>query len=408
MRGNEFFAVRKLGAIGTSLSAVASFFKRSWSEVHPSFTELDKCFIVNWTAFFLRGVGRLSEASQPMVLGIEASIKEGDWNGAAIDAGSLSELYLTLGDVSAAVRAAEGGVELADRSDDANRRMFRRTTLAAVLHRAARPERSLAAFHEAEAMQAEDQPEYPLLYSLRGFQYCNLLLEEVWRVIGPLSIFEPKAGEPQIEAALSRCREVRRRAETTLEWVRGKLGILDEALDHLTLGRTYLLEGQVLSVAGREPEDDVLTQAETHLTEAVSLLRQAGQQQELPRGLLARAALHRVKFQMTNDASQIANAERDLDEAEQIAGRGGMLIWQIEAALERCRLALACGNRDGARRKLDEAKALVKKTEKLYEPHQPDWDEWQPPEYVGVFREGEIVGYHRRNADIDALENELK
>ena len=34
----------------------------------------------------------------------------------------------------------------------------------------------------------------------------------------------------------------------------------------------------------------------------------------------------------------------------------------------------------------------------------PDWDEWDPPEYVGVFKKGEIVGYHRRDSEIEALE----
>jgi len=31
-------------------------------------------------------------------------------------------------------------------------------------------------FREAEQMQLEDQPHYPLLYSLPGFRYCELLL----------------------------------------------------------------------------------------------------------------------------------------------------------------------------------------------------------------------------------------
>ncbi len=100
-------------------------------------------------------------------------------------------------------------------------------------------------------------------------------------------------------------------------------------------------------------------------------------------------------------------AERDLGEVEQIAGRSGMLIFQIEAALERCRLALTREDHDEARRKLDQARALVKKTEKPYEPHVPDWDEWEPPAYVGVIRKGEIVGYHRRNDEIAALDEAL-
>jgi len=45
--------------------------------------------------------------------------------------------------------------------------------------------------------------------------------------------------------------------------------------------------------------------------------------------------------QITKDKSQINLAERDLSEAESIAGRGSMLRRQIEAALERTRLCMA-------------------------------------------------------------------
>lgn len=353
-----------------------------------------------------------------MRIGIEFSLKQRNWKNAAGHTSNLSELYLTLGDVSAAVRSAEQSVELADRSGDAGMRMMMRTTLADALYQSARPERAIAAFGEVEAMQAERQPEYPLLYSLQGFRYCDLLLEEMSRVIGPLSFVEPTAGGHQIEATLSRCREVRHRAETTLKIAEQHgLQLLTLALDHLTLGRTWLLEGQVLSVEGRVSEHEALTKAETYLTESVSLLRQAGMQDQLPRGLLARAALNicRVSTRHQTDADKsvgvtddLAQAEKDLAEVEGIAGRSGMLIFQIEVAVARCRLGLALGDRAAARRKLDEAKALVKQTEKPYEPHQPDWDGWEPPEYVVVFREGEIVGYHRRNAEIAALENELE
>ncbi len=81
-----------------------------------------------------------------------------------------------------------------------------------------------------------------------------------------------------------------------------------------------------------------------------------------------------------------------------------MLIFQIDAAIERCRLHLAMGKHGAARESLELAKELVKKTEMPYEPQIPDWDEWEPPSYVGVFQEGEIVGYHRRNPEIAVLE----
>ena len=65
-----------------------------------------------------------------------------------------------------------------------------------------------------------------------------------------------------------------------------------------------------------------------------------------------------------------------------------------------------------AREALERAKGLIRKTERPYEPHTPAWDGWEPLEYEGVrydnvSKKGEIVGYHRRNEQIQALEAEL-
>ena len=46
-----------------------------------------------------------------------------------------------------------------------------RTTLADVLHQAGERDAALALFQEAETMQRERQPKYPLLYSLWGYRY---------------------------------------------------------------------------------------------------------------------------------------------------------------------------------------------------------------------------------------------
>ena len=62
----------------------------------------------------------------------------------------------------------------------------------------------------------------------------------------------------------------------------------------------------------------------------------------------------------------------------------------------------------GARESLERAKRLIKRTDKPYGPHVPDWAEWRPPEYVGVFKKGDIVGYQRRDAEIEQLEKALK
>ena len=99
--------------------------------------------------------------------------------------------------------------------------------------------------------------------------------------------------------------------------------------------------------------------------------------------------------------------ECDLTEAENVAERGSMLIWRIEEALERTRLALVLGDKKQAKKKLDETRELIRQTEKPYVPHKPDWADWDPPAYIGVFKEGDIVGYHRRNPEIEALQQAI-
>jgi len=67
-------------------------------------------------------------------------------------------------------------VTYADRSGDAFLRMGFRTTHADALHQVGRRAEAETRFREAEHLQAERQPTYPLLYSLPGFRYCDLLL----------------------------------------------------------------------------------------------------------------------------------------------------------------------------------------------------------------------------------------
>ena len=110
-----------------------------------------------------------------------------EWEQAAIAASNLSELELTLGEVAGAVGDAEQSVTYADRSGDANWKYASRTTHADALHQAGRRAEAETRFREAEQMQAESQPAYPQLYSLQGFNYCDLLLaapeRAAWQII---------------------------------------------------------------------------------------------------------------------------------------------------------------------------------------------------------------------------------
>ncbi|MCH8061802.1 MAG: hypothetical protein IH861_04805 [Chloroflexi bacterium] len=195
-------------------------------------------------------------------------------------------------------------------------------------------------FREAEDMQKDFQPEYHLLYSLAGFRYCDLLL------------------------AQGKHDEVLRRAEKLFEWRIPAGPLLDIAFDHLSLGRAHMLQAQ------KEDSDD-FSQATEHLDQAVEGLRDAGQQDELPRGLLARAELRRAQ-------EDFEPAQRDLDEAFDIAERGGMGLHLADCHLGYARLHLAMGDKPKARENLDTAKEMI-----------------------------EQMGYHRRDSDVERLEGEL-
>jgi tetratricopeptide (TPR) repeat protein len=355
LRGNEHFSWKKLGAFGSELTALAGFFDRPWSLPSARLTAAAQAFVLNAAAFHLRALGRLAEAVEPMQASMETDIKRENWKGAAAAASNLSELTLTLGDVPRAVAFGEQSVELADRSGDASYRMIMRTTWADALHQAGRWEESAAAFREAEAMQAEWQPEYPRLYSLRGFQYCDLLLARAEREDGSGldGLAGPGSRPEETERFRQACREVLERARQTLEYEKqGWYSLLSIALDHLTLGRAHL--GLALTASG-DDRPAGLAQAAEPLGRAVDGLRRAGTEHNLPWGLLARAALRRFRSDFTGAAA-------DLAEALEIAERGRMRLHEHDAHLERARLCRDQGDLAAARRHVARARVLVNET----------------------------------------------
>jgi tetratricopeptide (TPR) repeat protein len=325
-----FYSTKKLGAVGADLGAVACFFDPPWSRISSALTEDAQAWLLGEAANCLRALGRLTEAVEPMRAGLQMTLDQEAWKNAAISAGNLSELEMTLGDVAGALSDAEQAVALADRCGDASESMSKRTTLADALHQAGRRDEALAYFREAEAIQAEWQPEFPRLYSLWGFRYCDLLLAGAERAAG---------GGPEDRRAGEACDEAERRAAQTLEWVKPQNWILDIALDHLTLARSRLYR----AILGSSPPDA----AEPEIDQAIDGLRRAGQSDHVPRGLLTRAWLRSAR----NDPD---GARADLAEAREIAERGPMPLVLADVHLYRARLF-------HDRAALGEARRLVEK-----------------------------------------------
>jgi tetratricopeptide (TPR) repeat protein len=217
-RKTEFYSTSKLGAFGADLAALSYFFEIVWSKPASDLPDHEKANVLSWAGFRLRALGRLREAAQPMQAALELNKEKKEWGRAARNAGNLSELYLTLGEVEAAVSSARQSVDFADRSGEWDQ-MIWRTALADALHQVGELAQAEDWFREAEAMQGKRQPEYHYLYSLQGFQFCDLLLSK------------------------GQVREVLERAKQTLEWAKeAKASLLTHALDKLSLGRAYLQE----------------------------------------------------------------------------------------------------------------------------------------------------------------------
>ncbi|MEP7120823.1 MAG: SIR2 family protein, partial [Byssovorax sp.] len=336
-RANEAFSIHKLGAFGSEVAVLSAFFDPPWERLALALSEPAQAFVLNEAGFALRALGRLQDAAGLVRLSLEQHVAQQTWEGAAVNASNLSDLLQSLGQLSEALQQARKSVEFADMSGDAFHRISKRARLAAALHAIGIQEEAATLFEEAERMQKERQPNFPMLYSLQGFHYCDLLLDQ------------------------GRDAEVQRRAAQTLKIDEGAHSLLSIAVDHISLGRAHTL-------AVQRGLADHLTEATTRLEQAVDGLRRAGQQDRLPLGLLARAAL-RV---CTRD---FPAARHDLDETLTLATRCGFRLHEADAHLGHARLALAEGHPTPAREHLAKARRIITET-----------------------------GYHRRDGELSELE----
>lgn len=323
MKGNEYHSVKRLGAFGSDLGAVVCFFEDPCRVLFPCIKESTQSMLLNNAASWLEALGRQAEALEPMRVSAEMDVKMGEWKGAAISYSNLSGLELTLGQIARAVKDAEQSVAYGDRSGDAFGRISKLVRLADTLHQAGRRGEAEARFREAEEMQAEHQPPYPLLYSVRGFIYCDLILAASER--GAWLQMQQSAVSSQRSELYRVCREVEKRAKQTLEWAEQnrEAWLLNAALDHVTMSRAALYR----AVLEQLPPDASHSSIET----AVNGLRHAGHQLYLPLGLLTRAWLRFLEDDPAGSAG-------DLDEAWEIAERGSMKLHMVDIYLSRARL----------------------------------------------------------------------
>jgi len=248
-----------------------------------------------------------------------------DWEGAAISYSNLSELEVTLGRLPDALIDARQAITHADQSGDAFLRMTTRSMAADALHQSGQRAEAGALFAEAEGMQQEDQPEFDLLYSQRGFRYCDWLLAPAEQAAWQRWLDHPLSNsKSQLSAGLA---EIGRRGNKMFYWRSPGDPLLDIALDHLTLARV----GLIRAILEGYPIHPQPTLDLPHVAAAVNGLHDAGQVQILPLGLLTAALYHSVH-------GEPDLAKKHLAEAQQIAERGPMPLFLADVHLTRARL----------------------------------------------------------------------
>lgn len=349
-RGNERYAVTKLGLYGQELAALASFFLTRppdtdepllpFSTPHPDFQPSDQALVLSLAGFALRAIGRLPDAVAPFRAQPKLHAELKDLRNAAGGYGNLSELLLTLGHLvrdqagePGALPTAEAAVIYADQSGDlTTKQRLRACADANALLAAGRLGPAEARFREAEALQRERQPQLPRLYSLQGFLYGDLLL------------------------ARNRPQEVAGRAEYVFNaYQKYNAGsLLDHSLGELNAARSKAL-------LNKEPGTN-----HQELPPFLASLLEANEEEFVVRGYLARAELLLLASTPDRDALEAA-----LSETETRAKRGPMPLFLAEAFLLRARMELVVSaNPSRAQAASESAKQLIDKHG--YERRRPD------------------------------------
>ena len=351
MGSGDFYSMNKLGATGADLGAIACFFDDPWSHLSGNLSAEAKSWLLGFAASNLRRLGRLTEALEPLRVGLKMDVARKDWKNSAISSLNLSELELTLGDTAAAVAATEESVNYANLSNEINWIIVSVATHGEALHQAGNRKAAIRLFEQAEALQAKIQPQYKSLYSTRGYHFGDALLSaaecEAWRssiMVGHGSDaphhreVAPPTEPVQQEPFVSECDNVIERARQWIEWRTPNISLLDIALIDLTIARCgwyrflfNLADNTTSRSSTLEPLIDIPQSTLDHVNAAVNGLVDSGVSNYIPVGLLLRAWIQ----YFANDRD---GCIADLNEVQEIAERGPMPLFLVDLYLTRARL----------------------------------------------------------------------
>ena len=258
-------------------------------------SEANRTKLLSDEAFSLKSLGRLEDALVPQSIVHQRTRESGDWNNFCRSGENLVSLLTPLGRWAEAEAVSREIVSVANSIKDQEERWQRTTTALAylghTLHGRGYLKQASTAYALAEMVQAEAH-HHPKLYSIYGYNYAQLLLEQASQETG--------------------WREVLARRHTSLDIAVKLNHALSQALDHGTIG---------LARAALGEPDSVLA-----LDLAVTTMQRAGSIIHLP-------AMHLARAHYQRSLHDRPAAWADLEAAQTIARRSNMRTYLVECAL---------------------------------------------------------------------------
>ncbi len=380
-RSLEYYAMDRLGAVGSELAAISWFFDKPYVTVTAKLSKADQITVERLATNCLRAQGRFTEALPVHYEQVNRLRYDSPPAGIISTrrlAQSLNNLALSellVGHIANASDIAANSIGLtkpfADHAKLGNVIAASLALQANVLNAAGQRNAAEHIHVEREQFLKRRRPKHSLYTT---YAFCELLLD--------------MADYP---GARNRANEALSHATS----------LLNGGLYTLVLGCAHL--GLTLkNIASQEPpiysRDDARA-SRARLDHAVEGLRASGVLAFIPRGLLARATFRR-------NVGDWDGTAHDLDEVEEVAEPGPTRLFLCDMAMERARLALARseafaplhGLIDGTPPKPEQPGEVERKT----------WRDEAAKQIALAADYIEKCGYHRRNEELAELQAVLK
>jgi tetratricopeptide (TPR) repeat protein len=331
----------RIGAVSENLVAISCFFERPWTEVTSDISE-NTGFLKGEAGRYLRALGRIDEACQPMKQAVRFAANLGDFENALLLSFNLAETFLIVGRIQSAIEAAKGAVLYANNSADKTWIVPTSCVLATAQHQ--RGYMNEAGMNFSKAWQAcpSTKAGIPALFGAIGYWLSDFCLSSSERIAW-FCLLKDQTGEESRKAnqflddrsrggvvsrndLLQDLGEVEKREKQAVELLTKTDGwSLDIAQAYLSLARCSIYRKMLWAAPNS------LEQTYSSLALSLENVRCANQTDYLATFLM----VHAMVRYFGNDTE---GARADLDEAWDIAERGPMRLHLADIHLYRARL----------------------------------------------------------------------